>query len=513
MRAPTLLLALVIAVVAEARADFAVPARMAGVARGNLDGTGNVVQNSNRVLNILDQFQSITEWLYSLQTPALYRMATGFRSVMDSLVETGSPIFQALSNAARLSSGNVSSIFAGIRRNIEVAVALEDLHQLAINGTVPFVGVDSVRNFSAVLELLVRNVRNLSATMDDEIEPAIVDIQRLPIHPSQQLVDALYPREGVRQLNRVLLDYVNIGLATVPQINAVVNRVRLMDGFITRLDSVSTTQQLYLNNSLNAVDGTVSSAIQGRLQATLRALGESYNRSVTTLSGKLQAFRGESDFHREAQNSSLLLGQRLANVTQTLEGLASERVRVRLPTRGSRVVMNLTIAAVNSLAWHLTLAVTSSTAHADSCFRRYNFEFDKVPRQIYGTLSGCGQGELRALQTVTGALTGYLGVLQTHLDVETRNYDQCLGGLGLNPSEELMRQRRVCLEAARHFSVLLGGPVFHGQLATFSGLLQDEQVNSYDRYSTCVSGAYRLMATEVEYLGNSLATCMNRTTF
>ncbi|XP_052872552.1 uncharacterized protein LOC128277974 [Anopheles cruzii] len=510
MRALALLAPLVIAV-AVARPDFAVPARMDGVARGNLDGTGNVVQNSNRVLNILDQFQSITEWLYGLQTPALYRMATGFRSVMDSLVETGSPIFQALSNAARLSSGNVSSIFAGIRRNIEVAVALDGLHQLAVNETAPFLGEDGVRNFSAVLSLLVRNVRNLSATLDDEIEPGVVDIQRLPYHASQQLVDALYPREGVRQLNRVLLDYVNIGLATVPQINAVVNRVRLMDGFITRLDSVATTQQLYLNNSLNSVDATVSSAVQGRLQAGLRGLGASFNRSVTTVSGKLEAFRGESDFHREARNSASLLGERLANVTRTLDGLASERVRVRLPTRGSRVVMNLTIAAVNSLAWHLTLAVTSSAAGADSCFRRYNFEFDKVPRQIYGTLSGCGQDELRALQAVTGALTGYLAAVQTQLDAETRNYDQCLGGLGLNPSEELMRQRRVCLEGARHFSTLLGGPVFHGQLATFAGLLQDEQVNSFDRYNACVSGAYRLMATEAEYLGNSLATCMNRT--
>uniref|UniRef100_A0A675B3B4 Uncharacterized protein n=1 Tax=Anopheles darlingi TaxID=43151 RepID=A0A675B3B4_ANODA len=499
---------------AVASPDFAVPARMTGVGSGNLDRTGNVVQNANRVLAILEQFQSITEWLYSLQTPDLYRLATRFRTVMDSLVETGSPIFQGLSNAARLSSGNITALVAGIQRSVNVTIALNNLHQLTINETRPFLGETGVHNISTVLDLLVRNVRNLSTVLDD-IEPAIADLQ-LRLHQAASspgataLADRLYPRAAVRKLNDILLEYVNIGVATVPQINAVVNRVRLMDGFIGRLDSVAATQQQSLNASLASVNGTLRNYVEGRLRGAVRGLAPAFNRSVTEATRKLQPLLDDPALLGVARNATDRLTERLANVTQTLESLAADHIVVPFERgdRTTRLIMNLTVAAIGELAWNLTLAVTSAQPGAEGCFRRYGYEFDKLARQLYDSLSGCGQGEARALQSVTGALIGFLGVVQTQLDAETRTYGQCLGGLSVNSTPELKRQRAVCLEVAVQYSQLVGGTVVANQLASFGEELQRELSYSADRHGACLLGSYRLLVTEVLYLRNSLAACL-----
>uniref|UniRef100_A0A2M4DJA5 Putative secreted protein n=1 Tax=Anopheles darlingi TaxID=43151 RepID=A0A2M4DJA5_ANODA len=501
---------------AVASPDFAVPARMTGVGSGNLDRTGNVVQNANRVLAILEQFQSITEWLYSLQTPDLYRLATRFRTVMDSLVETGSPIFQGLSNAARLSSGNITALVAGIQRSVNVTIALNNLHQLTINETRPFLGETGVHNISTVLDLLVRNVRNLSTVLDD-IEPAIADLQlQLRLHQAASspgataLADRLYPRAAVRKLNDILLDYVNIGVATVPQINAVVNRVRLMDGFIGRLDSVATTQQQSLNASLASVNATLRNYVEARLRGAVRGLAPAFNRSVTEATRKLQPLLDDPALLGVARNATDRLTERLANVTQTLESLAADHIVVPFEQgdRTTRLIMNLTVAAIGELAWNLTLAVTSAQPGAEGCFRRYGYEFDKLARQLYDSLSGCGQGEARALQSVTGALIGFLGVVQTQLDAETRTYGQCLGGLRVNSTPELKRQRAVCLEVAVQYSQLVGGTVVANQLASFGEVLQRELSYSADRHGACLLGSYRLLVTEVLYLRNSLAACL-----
>uniref|UniRef100_A0A2M3YWF5 Putative secreted protein n=1 Tax=Anopheles nuneztovari TaxID=30067 RepID=A0A2M3YWF5_9DIPT len=500
---------------AMASPDFAVPARMTGVGSGNLDRTGNVVQNANRVLAVLEQFQSITEWLYSLQTPDLYRLATRFRTVMDSLVETGSPIFQALSNAARLSSGNITSLFAGIQRSIDVTVALNNLHQLTINETRPFLGEAGVHNISTVLDLLVRNVRNLSAVLD-EIEPTLVELQLQLLNASPSpavstaLVERLYPRVGVRKLNDILLNYVNIGVATVPQINAVVNRVRLMDGFIGRLDSVATTQQNSLNASLASVNSTIRNYVEGRLRGAVRGLAPAFNRSVTEATRKLRPLMADQVLQEVAGNATGRLTERLTTVTQTLDTLA-DRIEVPLEQadRTARVIMNLTVVAISELAWNLTLAVTSAQPGAEACFRRYGYEFDKLARQLYDSLSGCGQGEARALQSVTGALIGFLGVVQTQLDAEARTYDQCLGGLSVGSPADLKRQRALCLEVAVQYSQLVGGTVVANQLASFGGVLQRELTYSGDRHGACLLGSYRLLVTEVVYLRDSLTACLN----
>ncbi|XP_050092099.1 uncharacterized protein LOC126575442 [Anopheles aquasalis] len=505
---------------AVASPDFAVPARMTGVGSGNLERTGNVVQNANRVLAVLEQFQSITEWLYSLQTPDLYHLATRFRTVMDSLVETGSPIFQALSNAARLSSGNITSLFAGIQRSIDVTVALNNLHQLTINETRPFLGEAGVHNISTVLDLLVRNVRNLSAVLD-EIEPTIVDLQLRLLNASSSssspavstaLVDRLYPRDGIRKLNDILLNYVNIGVATVPQINAVVNRVRLMDGFIGRLDSVATTQQNSLNASLATVNGTLRNYVEGRLRGAVRGLAPAFNRSVTETTRKLRPLMADQVLQEVARNATNRLTERLTNVTQTLDTLA-DHIEVPLvqADRTARVIMNLTVAALSELAWNLTLAVTSAQPGAEACFRRYGYEFDKLARQLYDSLSGCGQGEARALQGVTGALIGFLGVVQTQLGAETRTYDQCLGGLSVGSPADLKRQRTLCLDVAVQYSQLVGGTVVANQLASFGEVLQRELTYSMDRHGACLLGSYRLLVTEVVYLRDSLTVCLNPT--
>uniref|UniRef100_A0A2M3ZZH6 Putative secreted protein n=2 Tax=Anopheles triannulatus TaxID=58253 RepID=A0A2M3ZZH6_9DIPT len=504
---------------AMASPDFAVPARMTGVGSGNLDRTGNVVQNTNRVLAVLEQFQSITEWLYSLQTPDLYRLATRFRTVMDSLVETGSPIFQGLSNAARLSSGNITSLFAGIQRSIDVTVALNNLHQLTINETRPFLGEAGVHNISTVLDLLVRNVRNLSAVLD-EIEPPLEELQlRLqstapssPAASSTALVDRLYPRAAVRKLNDILLDYVNIGVATVPQINAVVNRVRLMDGFIARLDSVATTQQHSLNASLATVNGTIRNYVEGRLRGAVRGLAPAFNRSVTEAKAKLRPLMADQVLQEVARNATNRLTERLTNVTEALDTLADHIEVVRQfgqAVHTTRLIMNLTVAAISELAWNLTLAVTSAQPGAEGCFRRYGYEFDKLARQLYDSLSGCGQGEARALQGVTGALIGFLGVIQTQLDAETRTYGQCLGGLSVGSPDDLKRQRRLCLEVAVQYSQLVGGTVVANQLSSFGEVLQRELGYSTDRHGACLLGSYRLLVTEVVHLRDSLAACLN----
>uniref|UniRef100_A0A182FGU8 Uncharacterized protein n=1 Tax=Anopheles albimanus TaxID=7167 RepID=A0A182FGU8_ANOAL len=520
MTTGVLVVSMMMIVGAMAIPDFAVPARLTGVGSGNLERTGNVVQNANRVLAVLEQFQSITEWLYSLQTPDLYHLAARFRTVMDSLVETGSPIFQGLSNAARLSSGNITSLFAGIQRSIDVTVALNNLHQLTINETRPFLGEAGVRNISTVLDLLVRNVRNLSTVLD-EIEPALADLQlRLlagaassPASASAALVERLYPRAAVRQLNDILLDYVNIGVATVPQINAVVNRVRLMDGFIGRLDSVATTQQRSLNASLATVNGTLRNYVQDRLRAAVRGLAPAFNRSITEATRKLRPLMADQVLQEVARNATDRLTGRLANVTETLDTLA-DRIVVQFEQadRTTRLIMNLTVAAIGELAWNLTLAVTSAQPGAEGCFRRYGYEFDKLARQLYDSLSGCGQGEARALQGVTGALIGFLGVVQTQLDAEARTYGQCLGGLTADSSADLKRQRRLCLEVAVQYSQLVGGTVVANQLASFDGVLQRELGYSMDRHGACLLGSYRLLVTEVAYLGDSLAACLNPST-
>uniref|UniRef100_A0A182QBY9 Protein TsetseEP domain-containing protein n=1 Tax=Anopheles farauti TaxID=69004 RepID=A0A182QBY9_9DIPT len=363
--------------------DFAVPARMTGVGSGVLPGTsGNVVQNTNRVLAVLAQFQSITESLYGLQTPELYRLATGFRVVLDSLVESGSPIFQALSNAARLSTGNITTVFDGIRRSINAMVALDELHHAVINGTQLLLGSEGVQNISIVLDQLVRNVADLSIVLD-EIEPAIVDIQRLG-RPTQTQVDSVYPQGGIRKLNGILLDYVNIGTSTVPQINAVVNRIRLMDGFIARLDSVTGAMRTTLNGTMAAVNESILSGVQQRLQNALRATNTNFNSTVTLVTRKLKLFFLDDvrAIRQGARNATATLTTRLTNVTELVDEV-SNRSRVTVGD-GSAAdwVMNRTNGVIMDLAWRTALSVTSAVPRADTCFARFNYEFDKVPRLI-----------------------------------------------------------------------------------------------------------------------------------
>uniref|UniRef100_A0A182NJH0 Protein TsetseEP domain-containing protein n=1 Tax=Anopheles dirus TaxID=7168 RepID=A0A182NJH0_9DIPT len=489
--------------------DFAVPARMAGVASGSLPGSsGNVVQNTNRVLAVLGQFQSITESLYGLQTPVLYRLATGFRVVMDSLVESGSPIFQALSNAARLSSGNITAVFDGIRRTINATVALNELHDAALNGTQALLGSGGVQNISTVLDQLVRNVANLSTVLD-EIEPAIVRIQRLG-RPTQTQVDSMYPRAGVRKLNGILLDYVNIGASTVPQINAVVNRIRLMDGFIGRLTAVAGAQRTALNSTTAAVNASVQSGVQLRLQNTLRAMRTNFNGTVLVVTRKLKLFFLDdvTAIRQVARNASATLTERLTNVTGSLDAV-SNRTRVTVDGRASEWVMNRTNGVVMGLAWRTALAVTSGVPRADTCFARFNYEFDKIPRLIQGALAACGQEETRTLQSVANALAGYLGVVQAQLNAETKRYDQCVGGLVPDSSDALKRQRALCLRGAEQFSHQLGSYVVNDQLQAFEELLRHEVQYSAERHRECVRVSDRIMVAEVRNLERSIANCLN----
>uniref|UniRef100_A0A182SJA9 Uncharacterized protein n=1 Tax=Anopheles maculatus TaxID=74869 RepID=A0A182SJA9_9DIPT len=475
------------------RPDFAVPARMTGVASGSLDSTGNVVQNTNRVLNLLDQFQSITETLYGLQTPDLYRLATGFRLVLDSLVESGSPIFQGLSNAARLSSGNITTVFDGIRQSINATIALNELHQAAINGTSMLLGMAGVQNISTVLDQLVRNVAELGGTLD-EIEPALVEIQQL-VRPSQALVDSRYPRDGIRKLNGILLEYVNIGRSTVPQINAVVNRIRMMDGFIARLASVTSGLRNYLN---------------GTLQTALRTIRTNFNVTVTTTTRKLKQFFLDDleSVQLEARNASGLLVKRLTNVTQSLDELANNATVV-MERHETEWVMNRTIAVVTELAWRMALSVTSSVPGADSCFAKFNYEFDKIPQLIYASLVSCGQGEVRTLQSVANALVGYLGVVQAQLDSEANQYNQCLSGLVPGSSDALKLQRAVCLRGAERLSVIWGDVVVDNQLQAFEELVRDEVGYSAARHHQCVRASDQLLFAEVQRLWSAIGGCLN----
>uniref|UniRef100_A0A182K3I2 Protein TsetseEP domain-containing protein n=1 Tax=Anopheles christyi TaxID=43041 RepID=A0A182K3I2_9DIPT len=489
--------------------DFAVPARMTGVASGTLDSSGNVVQNTNRVLSVLDQFQSITETLYGLQTPILYRLATGFRVVLDSLVESGSPIFQGLSNAARLSTGNITTVFDGIRRSINATIALNELHQSAINGTVLLLGTASVQNISTVLDQLVRNVANLTGALD-EIEPAIVEIQREVSRPTQAQVNARYPRSSIRKLNGILLDYVNIGQTTVPQINAVVNRIRMMDGFIGRLESVTGGLQNDLNRTLAAVNGSVYTGVQQRLQTTIRTICNNFNASVLGTARKLKLFFLDDleTIRLVALNASGQLGERLTNVTQQLDELVN-RTEVWMAGDESELVMNRTVAAVTDLVWRLALSVTSSVPGADSCYTRYNYEFDKIPRLIYGTLVSCGQGEARTLQSVGSGLSGMLTLVQAQLDAETNNYNQCLNGLVPGSSDALKQQRSVCLRGSERFSDELGNAVVNAQLTAFEAVLQGEVKLSAERHHQCVRTSDHLMIEEVRSLWSSIAKCLS----
>lgn len=490
--------------------DFAVPARMTGVASGSLDSSGNVVQNTARVLNLLDQFQSITETLYGLQTPTLYRLATGLRVVLDSLVESGSPIFQGLSNAARLSTGNITTVFDGIRRSINGTIALHELHQSALNGTVLLLGTGGVHNISTVLDQLVRNVANLTGALD-EIEPAIVAIQEQELsRPTQAQVDGRYPRVAIRRLNGILLDYVNIGQATVPQINAVVNRIRMIDGFIGRLAAVTDGLWSDLNRTLTAVNGSVYAGVQQRLHTTVRTIRNNFNATVLGTARKLKLFFLDDleEMQLVARNASALLVKRLTNVTGALDELVN-RTEVRLEGFESELVLNRTIAAVTDLAWRLALSVTSSVPGADICYARYNYEFDKIPRLIYGSLVACGQGEARTLQSVGGGLSGALSLTQAQLDAETSNYEQCLGGLVPGSSDVLKRQRIVCLRGAERFSGVLGDAVVAAQLSAFQALLQKEMSYSAERHHQCVRTSGHLMVAEVKRLWSSIANCLS----
>nr|AAO06825.1 putative 53.7 kDa salivary protein [Anopheles stephensi] len=490
------------------RPDFAVPARMTGVGSGSLDSTGNVVQNTNRVLNLLDQFQSITETLYGLQTPELYRLATGFRLVLDSLVESGSPIFQGLSNAARLSSGNITTVFDGIRQSINATIALNELHQAAINGTSLLLGTAGVQNISTVLDQLVRNVANLSVTLD-EIEPALVEIQQL-VRPSQALVDSRYPRDGIRKLNGILLDYVNIGRSTVPQINAIVNRIRMMDGFIARLASVTGGLRSYLNSTLATVNGTIYNGVQLLLQNALRTIRTNFNGTVTSTTRKLKQFFLDDleSVQLAARNASGLLVKRLTNVTELLDEVANNTTVV-MEGHETEWVMNRTIAIVTELAWRMALSVTSSVPGADSCFAKFNYEYDKIPRLIYGSLVSCGQGEARSLQSVANALVGYLGVVQAQLTSEADQYNQCLSGLVPGSADALKLQRAVCLQGAEQLSAIWGDTVVDNQLQAFEELVREEVGYSATRHYQCVQTSDQLLLTEVRSLWRAIAGCFS----
>ncbi|XP_053674453.1 uncharacterized protein LOC128724756 [Anopheles nili] len=494
--------------------DFAVWAHIPGFTNNSsLGSSGNVEENTNHILDVVDRLQSINEVLDEAQTHSLNPVVIAFRYIVNSLVETTYPIFTGLSNASCLCDGNVSAIFSDIQLNINATIALHDQHLVAINTTEKILGAPIAENIISVLDQLLGCLANLSIVLE-QLEPSLIEVQQLPQLPNQTMVDAIVSNATIQELNDILQEYAIIGRTVVTQINATVNRIHLMDGFLVRISTVANDEWRNLNSTLSDVNAKLRFGMQTRIYDALHPLQSSFDSNVTATTKKLQLFLQDdvAEFRWRARTTSKMLHERLVNVTHLLDDVAARiAVKSKVQQESNRV-MNQTNDLLSHMAWSIALGVIKNYTRIEACYQRLENEFDKIPRLISELIANCGRREARMIQSILNAHTNGSGVkilriIRTVLDYEAFQYSKCMSGLTPNSSLQLKQQRSGCLWKAAHFSkdiAILGSKQL---LDWFEEILRDELSYAAERFQARVSLINHQARLQVANLLVSMELC------
>lgn len=501
-------LLVLIVLASPALSDLLVPATIAGASTGSAGTYGNIVANDDRILSILNQFHTIVESLYYLELPELSKASENFRLVMDSLVEVGSPIFQSLSNVARISSGDTEMAFGTVRENIRAAVDLNKDHLILVNETRMVLGDNTTNYFMDVLNSLTINLSNVSVILDN-IEQAVVEIQSLG-KKTPAAVNALVPTNAIRDLNAVLRQYILIGDAAVPEIRSVVSRVRTVDSFLTRISSVVSRQRQLFNSSFSRIPSYVEANVLSNFRRSLQGVRTQItDRYSNVLVGvwKLNALN-ESEIMNLTTNRTVPVVQRIAdNVADNIDILVTQVNKLEVSSVQPFEVLNRTEDMLVASTHQITLAMTQRVKNADTCFARYNYEFDKIPRNVYSQLYTCVWDTANDLQQVAINLNYVLKLMVVELNNEFITVERCTNMVSRNSPDITKHQAVACLEAAR--SYLANRQVPMQQLVDYQRMFQKEVIYSAERYNFCLTTTLHQAYAQSYRLYELINQCLN----
>lgn len=498
---------LIASVLSEPKPDLTVPAVISGVSTGSLDTNGNIVANVDRILATLNQFQSIVQSLYYIKSPEYVAAADNFRYVMDSLVEAGSPIFQGLSNVAKVSSGNVTRTFNGIRFHISYAVDLNEEHLILVNETRAVLGDTTTAYFDGALNKLAANLANITELLNN-IQSAIVEIEQL--NPKTQAgINALLPNNDIKALNAVLRQYIQIGDAAIPEIRSVVSRMQTVDNFRYRISSLFDQYRQSMDTYVNRttapyLKSSVIDVLDNGLANLRKQLVERTSKDAVSVATLLL---DSNNFLNDAANQTIPVIQSLANNLSANFNVLQSRVQtLRVTTDLPYTVLNITENALNEAIHEVSLAMTQRVNKSDTCFAQFNYQFDTVPRTVYSLLYSCLSNTGSDLAQMASAMNFIAGLTRTDVSYELSALEGCVNMVTRYSTDLTKYQAATCLNEARNF--IAGRQVYAQQMANYQKLLENEVSYSAGRYDFCLSNSLRQAQTMVNYLRGALGQCM-----
>lgn len=495
---------------APALSDLTFPATITGASTGSAGTYGNIIANNDRILGILNQFHTIVESLYYLELPELSAASENFRLVMDSLVEAGSPIFQSLSNLARISSGNPRKAFEVVRANIKVAVNLNEDHILLVNHTRLVLGENTTNYFVNVLNNLTINLSNVSIILDN-IQQAAEQVQNLTTK-SPTAVNALVPASDIRDLNVVLRQYILIGDSAVPEIRSVVSRVRSVDSFLTRISAVVNQQRQTFNASFSRIPPYVESNVLNNFRTSLQGVRTQIaDKQNNVLVGiwKMNALN-DSDVMNFATNQTAPVVRGIAeNVANNINVLVAQVNALEVSSIQPYEVLNRTEEMLVASTHQISLAMTQRAKNADTCFARYNYEFDKIPRTVYSQLYTCVWDTAYDLSQVATNLNYVLRLMALELNNEFTAVERCTNMVSRNSPDITKHQAVACLETAR--SYLANRQVPQQQSVDYQQMFLKEVTYSAERYNFCLTTTLHQAYAQSFRLYELINECLNIT--
>lgn len=498
---------LIASVLSEPKPDLTVPATITGVSTGSLDTNGNIVANVDRILATLNQFQSIVQSLYYIKSPEYTATSDNFRYVMDSLVEAGSPIFQALSNVAKVSSGNVERSFDGIRSDIKYAVELNVEHLSLVNQTRAILGNSTTAYFDGALSKLAFNLGNVTELLN-KIQKAVEQIRQLNPR-TQASMNALLPNTDIRALNAILRQYIQIGDAAIPEIRSVVNRVQTVDNFRSRLRSLfdqnrQTLDTYVQRTSIPYLNSYVINVLSNGLTDLRKQLVDRNSKDTVTVANLL--LNGNSLLKEAANRTIPVLQSLAANLSNNFDVLQNQVKTLRVSENLPYLVMNMTENALNEVIRDVSLMMTQRVNKSDSCFARYNYQFDTIPRTVYGLLSSCLSTTGTDLAQMATAMNYVAGLVKTDVSNELSSVENCANMITQYSTDMTKYQAATCLNEVRNY--LAGRQVYTQQMANYQRLLENEVSYSAARYDFCLVNSLRQGQTMVNYLKGSFGECV-----
>ncbi|XP_055533673.1 keratin, type II cytoskeletal 1-like [Wyeomyia smithii] len=430
-----------------------------------------------------------------------------FRYVMDSLVEVGNPVFQSLSTVAKISSGNITRAIKGIKDDVNIAVELNAEHIRLVNMTMQILGVNSTLYFGGILNSLASNLRNMTEILNN-IEVAINEIKSQNSQ-SQEAVRALLPNNDIKALNAVLRQYILTGDAAIPQIRSIVSRVQSVDNFQDRISSTINQQRQYLSSTLARIIPYLQSNVISRFRSSLTGLQTQVvsrsSRAAVTLSNLVIL---QPNVLGASANQTIPVIQSLAQKVSNDANILLQQVsRLTVNEAMPYVLMNETEWLLEEASRNLTMSITQRLPFADTCYSRYNSDFDRIPRNAYSQAYTCVWDTASDLTTTALNMNYVVQLALVDLNNGLQAVERCTNMVSRTSPEMTVYQAASCLNDAR--SYLQKREVYAQQMANYQILLRNEISYSAQRYNFCMVTTLRQVMTQVSYLKASVDKCLN----